>query len=75
MGVEISLYHPRDERVMVLNQTASDVWRLLDGETSDGEIVELLAGAYSTDAATIESSVIDVVDQLVSEGFAEVNEG
>ena len=43
---EISLYDPRSESVLVLNQTASDVWRLSDGEQTLEEIVQLLAVAY-----------------------------
>ena len=70
MGQEISLYHPRTERVMVLNETASDVWRLLDGNTSDAEIVELLASAYSTTPASIDADVRATVDRFVDEGFA-----
>lgn len=46
----ISLYDPLREEVLVLNETASDVWRLCDGEHSLDEIVRLIARAYQIDA-------------------------
>jgi hypothetical protein len=64
---DISLYDPSNERVIVLNGTASDVWRLADGEMTLDAIVEALARAYSTprDAimADVEKLVVDLTEQ------------
>ena len=46
---DISLYDAQHERVLVLNGTASDVWRLCDGDQTFDQIVALLARAYGVE--------------------------
>jgi hypothetical protein len=55
--------------VVVLNATASDVWRLCDGEQTLDEIVDLLASAYQGDAAVIRPDVEKTIAELVEAGF------
>jgi hypothetical protein len=55
------LYAAERSEVVVLNQTASDVWWLLDGEQNLSELLEVLARAYSTTPETIEADVRDVL--------------
>jgi hypothetical protein len=57
IGTEISIYDPAAERVTLLNQTASDIWRLVDGATSVDEIADLLGAAYDTPAKAIQTDV------------------
>lgn len=59
---EISLYNPATEQVTVLNGTASDIWRLLDGEHSIEEIVDLLTSAYQGDREEIARDVAEMVN-------------
>jgi Coenzyme PQQ synthesis protein D (PqqD) len=66
---DISLYDPATHNAAVLNGTASDVWRLLDGEHSLEEIVELLARAYGVEPAEIRADVERTVGELISSGF------
>lgn len=66
---DISLYHPGTGQALVLNATASDIWRLLDGEHSVPRIVELLAGAYGTDPEAIRADVLRVIEDLTEHGF------
>jgi hypothetical protein len=66
---EISLFDSVNNQVIVLNSTASDVWRLCDGEHTLDEIVRLLASAYQTDPDTIRADVSSTVQQFVDEGF------
>lgn len=66
---DISLYHPGTGAALVLNTTASDIWRLLDGEHGVDHIVELLAAAYGTEAATIRDDVRRVIANLTEHGF------
>lgn len=61
---DISLYHPPTEQVTVLNGTASDVWRLCDGDLTVDEITELLARAYGVDSAAIAEHVEDAIRQF-----------
>ena len=71
IGAEISLYDPSSERVLVLNTTASDVWRLADGTHTVEDIVGLLAQSYQVQAETIAGDVESAVDRLRDEGMLE----
>ena len=66
---DISIYDPGSERVVVLNQTASDVWRLTDGQHTIDEIVELLARAYEVDVHSISDDVGQAVEGFVDAGL------
>jgi Coenzyme PQQ synthesis protein D (PqqD) len=64
----ISLYDNRTKNVVVLNPTASDVWRLADGQHTLTDIVRLLASAYSVEAAEICGDVERTVGELRAAG-------
>ena len=66
---DISLYDAQHERVLVLNGTASDVWRLCDGDQTFDQIVALLARAYGVEGISIRADVERTIKQLVDEGF------
>ena len=66
---DISLYDVSRNQVLVLNGTASDVWRLCDGEQTLAEIIDLLAAAYGRPAAELLPDVEATVAKLVEEGF------
>ena len=66
---DISLFDVRRDQVLVLNATASDVWRLCDGEQTLDEIVALLSKAYGRPAADIRTEVEATVARLIEEGF------
>lgn len=57
----ISLYDPEAEEVLVLNETASDVWRLSDGSETLDQIVKLLARAYGVEPSEIHDEVVETV--------------
>lgn len=67
MGNDISLYDPVEERVTVLNTTASDIWRLLDGTTSISEVTEMLSRAYEVDRSRVLIDVQATVEKLAEE--------
>jgi hypothetical protein len=66
---DISLYDRASHRALVLNSTASDVWRLLDGEHTVEEVVRLLASAYTTDPTAIRADVERTVATLAEAGL------
>ena len=66
---DLSLYDPGQEKVLVLNSTATDVWLLCDGEQTAERIVDLIAAAHGQDAATIRTEVKSTIRQFVEEGF------
>ena len=65
----ISVYSPSTQELVSLNETASDVWRLCDGQHPLGQIVELLARSYSVSVEAIADQVARTVDELVSLGL------
>ena len=69
IGDEISLYDPHTEQVVVLNQTASDVWRLSDGESDVEEIVRLLAAAYGVESDLIRDEIESTVHSFREQGL------
>jgi Coenzyme PQQ synthesis protein D (PqqD). len=69
LGEDISLYNPHTQGAALLNSTASDVWRLVDGEHTFEEIVDLLGAAYGADPEAIRGDVRMTIDALVSAGF------
>lgn len=66
---DVCLYRPDIDEVLVLNQSAGDVWRLVDGTLSVAGLVTQLARAYGLEAATIEADVREVVNDLCARGF------
>lgn len=69
MDGEISLYNPSTEQVTILNGTASDIWRLADGEHTVDEIIDLLAAAYHVAQDEIARDVQDTVARFFEEGL------
>ncbi|NED95107.1 PqqD family protein [Phytoactinopolyspora alkaliphila] len=61
---DVTLFHAETQEALVLNATASDVWRLLDGERSVDEIVKALAPAYAADAVVVRAGVESALAQL-----------
>ena len=57
----VSLYDPQSEEVLVLNESASDVWRLSDGSQTLEQMVVLLAKAYGVEPASIDDEVVETV--------------
>ena len=68
---EITLYDGTTSTALVLNRTASDVWRLLDGQRSVADIVALLSTAYAVDETTLQAGVEDTLARLRSHGLLE----
>lgn len=69
VGGQVALFHPGRQAAAVLNDTASDLWRLSDGAHSLDEVVDLLADAYGTTADAIRPDVLDAVESLRVQGF------
>ena len=56
-------------QVAVLNETASDLWRLVQAGCSLEEIIDTLAAGYGTEPASIVAGVHAAVEELSSGGF------
>ena len=68
LGADICLYRATAE-VLVLNETAADIWRLCDGDSSVSEIVQTLADAYRTPVDAMQSDIDTVIADLVDRGY------
>lgn len=66
---DIALFHPATGRVVILNGTASDVWRLSDGEHTVRSLVAHLARAYGVDDDSIRADVEAALSELRTNGF------
>lgn len=66
---QVSLFHPETQEATLLNQTASDVWRLADGTQTLDQIVELLAQAYGVAPDSIRADVVDTVQSFRDRGL------
>ena len=71
----INLYDPASEEVHVLNETASDVWRLSDGSQTVDQIVALLAKAYGVEPDTIAADVAATLSDFYARGLLEPGSG
>jgi hypothetical protein len=69
VGDELSIYHPATQEALLLNQTASDIWRLVDGTRSVAQIVDALAVAYQVDTAEIAPEVERVISDFEQRGL------
>jgi hypothetical protein len=61
MDNELLLFNPQDLVVLYLNESASVVWQLCDGQRTISQIAELIAEAYP-DA---EKSILDDVQETI----------
>jgi hypothetical protein len=69
---EVTVYDPDDDLVYPLNSTASDIWRLMDGDHCLDEIVELIAAAYVVDSDEIRPHVRRTVATFVDRDLVSV---
>ena len=65
----IHVYSPVTQQLVALNETASDVWRLCDGEHTADELVDLLSRSYQVAAEIIRADVVAALAQFVELGL------
>lgn len=63
------VFSPTTQQVMVLNQSASDIWLLADGEHTVSELVALLARAYSLPVASVDVDVRATIASFCAAGL------
>jgi PqqD family protein of HPr-rel-A system len=71
---DLSVYNPESEQVTVLNSSATEIWRLIDGRLSLTEIVDRLAESYDVDPDTIMDEVQQTVTSLTEAGLVETTD-
>lgn len=68
MDGETVIYEDSIKKMIYLNESATVIFHLCDGQRSILEIIELLKDAYPDASASMMDDVLDVVDYLVQEG-------
>jgi len=66
---DICLYRADIDEVLVLNQSAADVWRLADGTRTEAELLEHLAQAYGVASDELAADVSTVLSDLTQRGY------
>ena len=65
----VSIFSPITQQVVLLNDTATGVWRLVDGEHDLAGIVALLAAAYGVEPDSIREDVATTVRSFIESGL------
>jgi len=63
----VSVFNPATRRAVILNETATMVWHLIDGIRDAGEIVRELAGRYGVEPTQIHADVAAAIARLRDE--------
>ena len=66
---DVCLYRADIDEVLVLNQSAGDVWRLADGQRTVSAIADELARVYDANEAAVQADVRTMVADLVARGY------
>ena len=72
MDNELLLYHPVATKALYLNETASLVWQLCDGQRSVETIRSLLQQAYPQTNEQITKDVRFVLKQFLKQGMVKL---
>ena len=68
MDGETVIYEDSIKKMIYLNESATVIFQLCDGQRSVREIIELLKDAYPDASTSMMDDVLGVVDYLVQEG-------
>ncbi len=66
---EMVVMDKESEQIHQLNQTASFIWQLCDGDHDRQQIAEELAAAFEIDSVTAEADVADTLNKLEEIGL------
>ena len=62
------------EGVFTLNEVGATIWRLIDGQTTVGELMDAVRNEYDVDAAEAEKDVVDFLHSLEDAGLIRPSE-
>ena len=68
MDNELLLFNPNTTNVLYMNESASVIWQLCDGQRTVPEIIDLLVNAYPEAAASIPADVHETIDLFMTNG-------
>ena len=62
MDNELLLFNPKTTNILYLNETASLIWQLCDGQRTVNEMVSLLKETFPEVSESIQQDVIETID-------------
>ena len=65
---ELLLYHPTKTTTVYMNETASIIWRLCDGERTVGDIIRLIEESYPEAGKGIGDDVESTLNVFIEHG-------
>jgi hypothetical protein len=68
MDNESLLFNPKTTNILFLNESASLVWQLCDGQRSIAEIVALITRAYPEAGGSIQKDVEETIGLFIDNG-------
>lgn len=69
LDADVCLYRSDTNEVLVLNQTAADIWRLADGTMPIDAIATTLGTAYTNAGAGLRDDVAHLIEDLAQRGY------
>ena len=69
---ETLLYHPIKDEATILNQSATQVWRLCNGKSNLDEITAELGARYGVEGALLQDDVTTTLIELYSRNLIEL---
>ena len=65
---ELLLYHPTKTTTVYMNETASIIWRLCDGDRTVADIVQLIKESYPEAGTGVEEDVETTLNVFIEHG-------
>lgn len=70
IGGKMRIVDHRDNKIITLNETGTEVWRLLDGRTI-AEIAEVIEQSFEVTLAEATAKVASFVEHMIERGLVE----
>ena len=63
---------PKDTDIEILNETASRIWELIDGENSTQKIITKITGEYDISLSDAKKDITFLLGRMVEKGIIEI---
>lgn len=70
---EIIVFHPSSARSFYLNESASVVWEMCDGDRRISDIIAELSSAYPEQTSGIEQDVAEIIQLFIDQEVIELS--
>ena len=70
---EIIVFHPSSARSFYLNESASVIWEMCDGDRRVSDIIAELSSAYPEQASELEKDVVETIQLFIDQEVIEIS--